>query len=148
MKYIYNTLTGLILLLMISHATAGQFFASEGIAIRGYDTVSYFTDNKAVEGKAEYAYSWHGATWHFSSAKNLELFKASPQNYVPQFGGFCALGAAHEGAVPTNPEVFTIYKGRLYLNMTAPVGITWRLNSDFHIERATKAWESGSITFY
>jgi YHS domain-containing protein len=127
---------------------AGQFFSSDGIAIEGYDTVAYFTENKARHGSENYALKWHGVTWQFSTAENLALFKSSPEKYVPQFGGYCALGAAHNGAVPTDPETFTIHKGKLYLNMAPPVGITWRLNPDFHIARASKSWQEGKIIFY
>ena len=110
--------------------------------------MSYFTDNKAQQGLAKYSFEWHDVTWFFSSEQHLNTFKMAPHKYAPQFGGFCALGAAHNGAVPTDPETFTIHKGKLYLNMAPPVGVTWRLNPDFHITRASKAWDDGSIVFY
>lgn len=125
-----------------------RYFAPQGIAIKGYDTVSYFTKQQAQLGKAQYSHQWQGVTWYFINVEHLALFKAAPQQYAPQFGGFCALGAAHFGAVPTDPSTFSLHKNKLYLNMTPPVAITWRLNPDFHIERAIRAWQEGSITFY
>jgi len=136
------------LLFLSAYSYAGKFYASKGIAIEGYDPVSYFTDNKAQIGNKAFSYKWHDVTWQFANKLHLELFIKAPQKYVPQFGGYCALGAAHNGAVPTDPETFTIHKGKLYLNMASPVGVTWRLNPDFHIQRASKAWASGNIDFY
>lgn len=59
-----------------------------GIAIKGYDTVAYFTQGKPVNGDSKYEYSWKEATWRFSSAEHLDLFKADPEKYAPQYGGY------------------------------------------------------------
>ncbi|MFT4925663.1 MAG: YHS domain-containing protein [Phenylobacterium sp.] len=147
-NHLFNKILMLTLLLLASNSYAGKFFAPGGIAIGGYDPVSYFVDNQAQKGSEQFKYAWHNVDWHFSSAQHLTLFKAAPQKYAPQFGGFCALGAAHNGAVPVDPTIFTIHKGKLYLNMATPVGVTWRLNPDFHIARASKAWDNGDIVFY
>ena len=63
-------------------------------AIKGYDTVAYFTESKPVKGSEEFTTQWHGATWQFSSKENLELFKANPDKYAPQYGGYCAWAMA------------------------------------------------------
>ena len=141
-------LCALVLLSISSFAHAGKYFATDGIAIRGYDPVGYFENDQALQGSKDFQYQWSEVTWYFSSAKHRDLFKAEPEKYAPQFGGYCALGAAHFGAVPTNPEAFTIHKGKLYFNMTQPVVVTWRLNPDFHVARASKAWNEGKIRFY
>jgi hypothetical protein len=44
------------------------------IAIKGYDPVAYFTENRPVKGKPEFEYPWQGARWLFSSASNRDLF--------------------------------------------------------------------------
>jgi len=36
------------------------------LAIKGYDTVAYFTAGKAVKGSASFTFLWHDMTWHFS----------------------------------------------------------------------------------
>lgn len=59
-----------------------------GIAVKGYDPVAYFTEAKPIRGQAKYEYRWQGAKWRFSSAQNLELFKATPEKYAPQYGGY------------------------------------------------------------
>jgi YHS domain-containing protein len=65
-----------------------KFNQTFGIAIHGYDTVAYHTENSAVKGKSEFSYEWNDAEWHFASAKNRDLFAADPNRYAPQFGGY------------------------------------------------------------
>jgi YHS domain-containing protein len=61
---------------------------SDGIALKGYDTVAYFTMGKPVKGDEEYAYEWSGAKWLFSNKEHLDLFASAPEKYAPQFGGY------------------------------------------------------------
>jgi YHS domain-containing protein len=61
---------------------------SDSIAIKGYDTVAYFTMGKPVKGDKEFAHEWNGAQWLFSSREHLDLFAADPEKYAPQYGGY------------------------------------------------------------
>lgn len=87
------------------------------VAIKGYDPVAYFTQNKAVEGSAEYSHRWLGANWHFTSAENRDLFAKEPAKYAPQYGGYCADGVSF-GTVTTNvdPKAWRIIEGKLYIS--------------------------------
>ena len=86
------------------------------LGLKGYDPVAYFTQNAAVEGSEQFSYSWLGATWHFASAENHDLFAADPVKYAPQYGGLCADGVSF-GTVTTNidPKAWRIIDGKLYL---------------------------------
>lgn len=59
-----------------------------GVAIKGYDTVAYFTEGRAVKGKSKFSYSWNDAEWYFDSAENRNLFEADPEHYAPKYGGY------------------------------------------------------------
>lgn len=87
------------------------------VAIKGYDPVAYFTENKAIEGSAAYSHRWLGAEWHFASARNRDLFITDPGKYAPQYGGYCADGVSF-GTVTTNidPNAWRIIDGKLYLS--------------------------------
>ena len=61
---------------------------SDGIAIKGYDTVAYFTMGKPVKGEEQFAYEWNGAKWLFSSREHLDLFATDSDKYAPQYGGY------------------------------------------------------------
>jgi len=124
-----------------STADTLQYSTGNG-AIDGYDPVSYFTNDRAERGSPDITAEWNGAVWHFTSDAHHKSFIANPEKYAPQYGGFCALGMAHGGDVPTNPEAWTIHDGKLYLNMIEEVSITWRYNPDRLIERADLKWKT------
>lgn len=109
-------------------------------AIRGYDTVAYFTENKPVKGSKEYSTSYKGATWHFSSQENLELFLTDPEKYAPQYGGYCAYAVARNTTASIKPKYFTIYDGKLYLNYNKGVQKRWLKDKGGYIEKANDNW--------
>jgi YHS domain-containing protein len=61
---------------------------SDGLAIKGYDTVAYFTVGKPVKGSTQFSHDWNGAKWLFASKEHPDLFAASPEKYAPQYGGY------------------------------------------------------------
>ncbi|MEO9804235.1 MAG: YHS domain-containing (seleno)protein [Reichenbachiella sp.] len=84
-------------------------------AINGYDPVAYFTEGSAEKGEANFTFLWKDATWYFSSQTNLDLFKANPEKYAPQFGGYCAFAASKGFTANTDPTTFKVVDGKLYL---------------------------------
>ncbi len=59
-----------------------------GVAIKGYDTVAYHTEGRAVKGQRKYSHKWNDAKWYFTSAEHRDLFAADPVRYAPQYGGY------------------------------------------------------------
>lgn len=59
-----------------------------GLAVKGYDVVAYFTIGQPTKGKKTFSYRWQDANWRFSNADNLAAFKAAPDKYAPQYGGY------------------------------------------------------------
>lgn len=93
-----------------------HFNLVNSVAIKGYDPVAYFTNNKAVKGSKQFSSTVEGVTYFFSSATNKEMFSKSPKSYEPQYGGWCAyaMGATNE-KVEVDPETFKILDGKLFL---------------------------------
>ena len=89
MKKIQITLFALLMssLTCIAQTT---YFSSNDTAIKGYDPVAYFLQNKAIAGSDEISMDWSGSKWKFSSQANLDSFKKAPEKYAPQYGGYCA----------------------------------------------------------
>jgi YHS domain-containing protein len=110
------------------------------LAAGGYDAVAYHTAAAPVAGKKEFATEWQGAMWQFSSAENVELFKANPEKYAPQYGGYCAYGVAQGSAVHGDPQQWTVRDGKLYLNYDADVQKTWKKDEAGYITAADKMW--------
>lgn len=107
-----------------------------GIAIRGFDTVAYFTQGKPVEGADEYSVDWMGATWKFSSKEHLDLFNANPEKYAPQYGGYCAYGVAQNSLVKIEGDQWTIVDDKLYLNYDKKLQTKWTEDIPGYIDTA------------
>ncbi len=114
---------------------------NSGLAIWGYDPVAYHTDHKAVKGKHDYEFVWNNVSWVFASQANLEVFKADPDLYAPQFGGHGALGMARGYVSGSNPQVWALYKDRLYLFYSFPARAAWAQALELHIDRGNNNWQ-------
>lgn len=85
------------------------------LALRGYDPVSYFQHGPRKGSKA-FSDTYAGVRYHFVNAKNREHFRAKPEQYEPQYGGWCAWAMYDEGGrTEANPESYKIVDGKLYV---------------------------------
>ena len=132
----------LILCLVFSGTAVANepIFATDNVALSGFDVVAYFTDGQPVKGDPVVSYQWQGVDWFFDSDEHRDLFVRNPEKYAPKYGGFCALGAAHGALVPSSPKAWSIHNGELIMNMSQAVVETWRYNPDINIERADSNW--------
>lgn len=98
-----------------SEARKTQYNLRKGVALAGYDPVSYFSGNPA-EGDEELVHQHEGVTYFFATAANREQFRKNPGRFEPAYGGWCAyaMGASGE-KVKVDPETFKIIGDRLYL---------------------------------
>jgi len=110
-----------------------------GVAVRGTDVVAYFTDSKPIKGKSEFSWQWMGATWWFASAEHLELFKANPEKYAPQYGGYCSYAVSKGHIAGINPNNWKIVEETLYLNHTFAQGL-WEQHIRENIQKANQNW--------
>lgn len=111
-------------------------------AINGYDPVAYFTIGKAVKGLDHLVHEWMGARWQFASQTHLDLFKADPRRYAPQYGGYCAYGVSQGYLVKVDPDQFTVRDGKLYLNYNAEVQSLWSRDMPGYIQAADSRFVS------
>ncbi len=109
-------------------------------AVGGYDTVSYFSDTGPVKGEKDFSFDYNGVTWLFSNVENLELFKADPAKYAPQYGGYCAWAASQNNLAPGDPSYWKIVDGKLYLNYSAKVQSDWEKDIPGFIRKADQNW--------
>src|SRR3954453_18095032 len=108
MKRVIIMLGTFLVLSVVAMAQKSEVFIKGDAAIRGYDPVAYFKAGKPVMGSKDFVYQWKGANWYFASQENLDAFKASPEKYAPQYGGYCAYGLADGHKAPTEPDAWTI----------------------------------------
>ena len=115
-----------------------------GLAIKGYDPVAYFTERKPVKGDKAHRVKWRGANWDLSSAANPAAFKAAPEKYAPQYGGYCAWAMADGKTAKINPKQWSVVAGKLYLNFNADIQKKWSADRANFITKADAAWQKRS----
>lgn len=113
---------------------------AEGLAIRGFDAVAYYTVDSAVKGQPKYEFAWNGAKWLFSSAENLEKFRQNPAAYAPQFGGYCSYAVSHGYTADGDPEQWKIVDGKLYLNYNQKAKEAWEKEQEKFIKDGERNW--------
>jgi hypothetical protein len=112
------------------------------LAIKGYDTVAYFTLGEPKKGSKDFQYEWKGAAWRFISAEHLEMFKAEPEKFAPQYGGYCAWALSENKLAPVNPKQWHIVNDKLYLNYNAKIQKKWLEDRDNLIMKGDNNWPS------
>ena len=110
------------------------------LALRGYDAVAYWTENRPVRGVVSFTHRWNGAEWRFSSAAHRDAFARDPARYAPRFGGYCAYAVSRGYTADGDPNAWRIVGGQLYLNYSKRVQALWEKDIPGHITSATRNW--------
>jgi YHS domain-containing protein len=112
----------------------------KGVALHGYDPVTYFESDKPQRGSEAFAYSYMGATWLFVSAENRKKFAQHHDMYLPQYGGYCAKAVSEDNTADIDPLAFKIVDGKLYLNYDSKIQKIWEADIPGRIAKADKNW--------
>lgn len=123
-----------------ARAATPEVFSRDGVAIGGADPVAYFRVGAAVPGQIDHALMWHGATWVFATAENMEMFEMNPAAFAPQFGGYCAQALTQGTLAPTVPDAFALFQGRLYLTHDLATRDIWASDIVANLALATAHW--------
>lgn len=121
-------------------ATTALNVDAKGIALKGFDPVSYRSPNGPAQGKPELSAKHEGATYLFATAANRDAFKADPGKYAPAFGGFCAMGVALNKKLDVDPQLWRIVDGKLYLNVHKGAQTRWLEDPKGNIAKAAANW--------
>jgi YHS domain-containing protein len=113
---------------------------SNGVILKGYDPVAYFTRHQAVKGNPAIQTRYGGAIYYFASVADKVAFTKNPSRYVPQYGGFCAYHLSKGTLADIDPAAFLIYKGKLYVCSDPEGGEKFRRNIDENIRKADDYW--------
>lgn len=112
-------LASIALVLFTGLPAHAQSTAEPAATLQGMDVVSYFKDGGPVKGLAAFRHDFDGARYLFSSAQNKAAFVADPDRYLPQFDGLCTTGLSKGFTGQSDPNVWKIVGGKLYLFSTA-----------------------------
>ncbi len=119
-----------------------------GVAIDGYDPVSYFVSDRPVPGNPALSSIQDGATYYFASEENKAKFDADPAAYIPQYGGFCAVAVSEGKTFPVDPETYKVTENKLYLFYNGELGNTkpqWDEDEATRQVNADEHWAKGDL---
>jgi hypothetical protein len=81
-----------------------------------------------------------GATYRFASAENRQRFIATPEKFLPQYGGYCAFAIALNQIVDIDPDEWAIVDNKLYLNNNFISQTLWSFDKTGNIARGDHNW--------
>jgi hypothetical protein len=110
------------------------------LALEGYDPVAYFAEGAPRKGDARFSTIHKGAEFRFATAANLARFKADPEAYLPQYGGYCAWAVSRGYTAKGDPNAWKIVGGKLYLNYDAAIQKRWAADIPGNIAKADGNW--------
>lgn len=137
------TVMFLVLLFSVFTAAAQVKFNNvdaNGVILDGYDAVAFFTDNKPVKGKPQFQYKYDEAIYQFASQEHLDLFKANPEKYKPQFGAWCAYAVSLGRVAPIDVNTFSIVNDRLVIQHNQRAVNGWNKDVQGNLALADKYW--------
>lgn len=115
-----------------------------GIGAQGYDVISFF-DGNPKKGNENYTANYNNGMYLFTSIRNKEKFENSPETFIPQYGGFCAIAMSEDKEVNPNPKSWEIRGENLYFFTRMLFGIIdakrqWVKDPIIKKNLADKAW--------
>ena len=116
------------------------FTDKKGVALEGFDPVTYFTDGAPKKGDAKIEGTYNGALYHFLSQENRATFEKDPTKYAPAYGGFCGYAASVGKVRPANPLIWSIVDGQLIVQHTKGADELWKQDVAGNKAKADKYW--------
>jgi YHS domain-containing protein len=137
------TITAWAFLALGAHGQAPATIVTDpltGVAIDGYDPVSYFISPEPMPGKPDFELSWGGASWYFTSAANRDVFARNPTSYAPQFGGHCVTSLSRGYLSDGKPRLFAIEGLKLYFFYSTANKEAFLLSRSATVAKAAENW--------
>jgi hypothetical protein len=142
---LFALLAGLVAQVLAAQAATTERIVTNrfsGLAIGGYDPVSYFVDGQPVLGVENFEAWQGGVVWRFRNDDNRSFFLAHPEIYGPQFGGYDPIDVARGVAVPGNPRLWFIADERLFLFSREASRDAFAAHPERYLQRATSRWQT------
>ena len=112
------------------------------LMLRGYDVVSYVTDNRAVPGLPQFRTQFEGVSYQFASAENMALFLHEPAKYQPAYHGYDATRMVYAIPELADPTVWRRIDARVFLFADAASKAAFELDLAGNVALADKYWTS------
>ena len=114
--------------------------AGRPVMLLGHDPVTYFQQGQAQRGTPAHVVNLPARSYYFASAEHKALFEAEPARYEPQYGGFCASGAAFAIKLGSDPTAWQIRDGRLFIFGDVLGRTAWGVDPAWNVAHADRLW--------
>lgn len=122
------------------NVSTGTTLSGAGVALRGDDVVALATGLKVDTGYAKYTVERDGVAYYFASEETMKQFQANPEQYMPQYGGFCAFGVAIGKKLDAAPRYADIVDGKLYVFLNAVAFGKYKEDKAGTLAKAEQNW--------
>ncbi|MBL9134812.1 MAG: hypothetical protein JNK85_03040 [Verrucomicrobiales bacterium] len=112
----------------------------QGVALEGYDPVSYFGKDGPMKGEPGIEAIYNGALYRFVSPAHRETFEKDPARYAPAYGGYCGYAASIGKVRPANPLLWSIVDGQLIVQHTKGAVELWEKDIAGNKKKADGYW--------
>jgi hypothetical protein len=134
--------------MLLAGSAWGRLMAAEpvvinrytGLAINGYDPVSYFVDGAPRLGRPDLELRFGGVSWRFVNEGNMAAFAADPDVYAPRFGGHDPVAIVRGAATPGHPVLWLIAENHLYLFYSTEARAAFANDPETGVEAAERYW--------
>lgn len=129
--------------LVVRNGTGGKTLVQidkRGVALEGYDPISYFEGGKPMKGDPNIEATYNGALYHFTSQAHRETFEKAPSQYAPAYGGYCGYAASIGKVRPADPLLWSIVDGQLIVQHTKGAVELWEKDVRGNKTKADKLW--------
>ena len=122
------------------NVTTGYTLAGAGLGVHGADPVVLSSLNAVAPGDAANVVGHDGVAYYFASEASAERFKADPDRYLPQYGGYCAYAVALGKKLDGDPHYADIVDGKLYLFVNATIYQRYLADKENTLRTAEQKW--------
>lgn len=121
------------------------------VMLKGADVVAYFTEGRYRQGSPELRSEYEGVVFHFATADHKARFDATPSQYLPQYGGYCANGIVYGIPWGGDADTWKMIDGKLYIFGGQASMDAFALDVPGNLALAEKYWNEevkGSNSFF
>ncbi len=122
------------------NVSSGLTASGAPLGLHGIDPVAFLGLGNRFDGAAKYAAVHDGVAYYFASASNRDAFKAEPDAFLPQNGGFCTFGVSKGKKFDGDPKYTAIVDGKLYVFLNEEVMRLFQKDPAGVIADAAASW--------
>lgn len=124
------------------NVSKGVTTAGAPLGLHGVDAVALTSIHDVAEGSAAHTVVVDGTAYYFASEQNARTFERDPDQYLPQYGGYCAFAVALGKKFDGDPRYADIVNGKLYLFVNEEIFHKYKEDARRILRKADRTWPS------